>query len=621
LGPRPGAAAAARALRRAVLGALRAQRLQRFPLRAGPETVRCGLGGLTPVEALRGPALRALPTLTRWEEGLEALTAHEQDELIARADAIAAHRFDLLGSGPRELGPEIDWLCDFKSGRRWPRDHISRITRSYRDDSDIKVPWELSRFQHLPILAAAHRVTGDRRYVDEVRAQLEHWMVENPVEFGPNWACTMDVAIRAANWVAALALCAGVAPREPWYEEVLASLLLHGRFITSHLEDGAVRGNHYLSDVVGLLPLAALFSNSSEGQGWAGWTAAQLLREMEHQVRRDGCDHEASIFYHRLVCELFICGTQAADGLGVGCFPDWYRKRLDLMLRFVADYARPDGMAPQIGDADDGRFLPLDDYGRDVRSHMHLFRQAGRVYQPAAGHAAYCEGGYYVMRFDQLYLMVRCGDTGMAGMGGHSHNDQLSFELAKGTQPMIIDPGSYLYTADPDARDLFRSTAFHSTLRVGSGEQNEIRKDALFALKDRSRAETLAWEPTEGRAVFEGLHHGFETLDPLAAHIRRFHFDGPAGQVVIQDTVVSGGTHLLEWTFPLAPSRARVLRDGALAEYEHGLLKIQAHGLTFSIEDGWYSPRYGVRVRTPFIRAFRTSRPGRDVTEFILQVG
>ena len=142
----------------------------------------------------------------------------------------------------------------------------------------------------------------------------------------------MDVAIRAANWVAALALCAEEAAGEPWFEPVLESLLLHGRFIRSHLEWSEARGNHYLSDVVGLLAVAALFSGGREGKDWAEWAAGELVAEMEHQVRPDGSEHEASIPYHRLVTELFVCGTQAADALVPGSLPDWYRERLELML-------------------------------------------------------------------------------------------------------------------------------------------------------------------------------------------------------------------------------------------------------------------------------------------------
>ena len=58
--------------------------------------------------------------------------------------------------GPTDLGREIDWRRDFKTGRRWPLRHGSLLPIAYGDGSDVKVPWELSRFQHLPLLAAAH---------------------------------------------------------------------------------------------------------------------------------------------------------------------------------------------------------------------------------------------------------------------------------------------------------------------------------------------------------------------------------------------------------------------------------------------------------------------------------
>ena len=91
-----------------------------------------------------------MPTVARFEQELERI-----DDLRERADEICAHRFDLLGSGPTELGPEIDWHTDFKTGRRWPLRHSSLLPVAYGDGSDIKVPWELSRCQHLPLLAAA----------------------------------------------------------------------------------------------------------------------------------------------------------------------------------------------------------------------------------------------------------------------------------------------------------------------------------------------------------------------------------------------------------------------------------------------------------------------------------
>ncbi len=621
LGPLRGTRAAAGLALGPLKPRLRRARIRVRPPRVAPAAIRRGLGGLTTEEALRGPVLRALPTVAAWEDELGRIDAAERDSLRAVADRVAAHRFDLLGSGPVNVGPEIDWARDFKSGRRWPMEHISLVPTVYPDDSDIKVPWELSRFQHLPVLAAAHRLTGERGYLDEIGSQLTHWIETNPVEYGANWACTMDVAIRAANWVAALAICADAAAGEPWMEPVLGSLLLHGRFVRGHLEYAENRGNHYLSDVVGLLPVAALFLHSAEGRDWAEWAAAELVSEMEHQVRADGCDHEMSIPYHRLVCELFVCGTQAVDALVPGSLPSSYLDRLERMLEFVRQYTRPDGLAPQIGDADDGRYLPLGDYGRsDPRSHLHLFRQAGRRYSPADGHADFPAGGYWVMRTGDLYAIVRCGDVGVGGLGSHAHNDQLSFEFAVGSQPLVVDPGAFLYTADAEARNLFRSTSFHATLRIGGIEQQEAVPGTLFALEDCARAEALEWEPRGDGATFRGRHHGFERLDPPATHERRIELDGPASTLRVSDLVLGEGSHELEWSFPLAPCDVRNAAGEIEARFPGARLVLSSPDLRLEVEEGWYSPSYGVRVPAPFVRARRPARPGRDLMEFYLRV-
>jgi uncharacterized heparinase superfamily protein len=410
----------------------------------------------------------------------------------------------------------------------------------------------------------------------------------------------MDVAIRSANWVATLALV----PDADWTPGVLASLLLHGRFIRSHLEWSEVRGNHYLADIASLLPLAALFPN----EGWQEWAAVELVREMEHEVRADGCDHEMSTSYHRLVTELFDAGTAAAGSFGA-TFPDWYRERLEAMHAFVRDYTRPDGLAPLIGDEDSGRFLPLGDYAADPRDHRHLLSgdRAALATRPSV---AYPEGGYYVMREGDLYAIVRCGDTGLDGLGGHSHNDQLSFELCAGDQPLVIDPGAFAYTADPEARNLFRSTASHSTLQVDGREQNDLGTEYLFRLVDRTRAEALAFN---GR-VFEGRHFGF----PPAVHTRRIELLGNG--LSIHD-LVEGDGERLEWTFPLMPPCDVRLGDRrVVATWDRSSLTFYCEHADWRIEEGWYSPRYGVRNRASFVRARRNHDGGRTETELRLVV-
>ena len=58
--------------------------------------------------------------------------------------------------------------------------------------------------------------------------------------------------------------------------------------------------------------------------------------------------------------------------------------------------------------------------------------------------------------------------------------------------------------------------------------------------------------------------------------------------LLIRDTISSPAEHEVEWTFPLAPGAERYV-------------EIRADGLEFRPEEGWYSPRYGVRQSTAFL--------------------
>src|SRR4051794_5142718 len=114
-----------------------------------------------------------LPTAAGLPEGLG-----KGAQLIrTEAEQIVEHRVEFLGSGLVDLGHEIDWQRDFKSGYRWPGPYYAdvEVTR-LDDDSDAKVPWELSRCHHLLTLARAARLYEDERCSDEFERQVRSWI-------------------------------------------------------------------------------------------------------------------------------------------------------------------------------------------------------------------------------------------------------------------------------------------------------------------------------------------------------------------------------------------------------------------------------------------------------------
>jgi len=308
----------------------------------------------------------------------------------------------------RLVDPEytpIDWQLDFKSGYRWSeRSWYLMVPYGHLPGVDIKVPWELARMQHLPQLAVASGIAARESaaaYRREFRNQVLDFIATNPPRFGVNWRGTMDVAIRAANWLLAydlLRVQGATFDRE--FEAVFRrSIHEHGRHIAGNFEwPAGQRGNHYLAHIVGLLFVGVYLPRTTASDAWFAFALQELVREVDSQFSEDGANFEASTCYHRLSAEMVVYATALVLGLpgealaalrtydhrlikvrpglmpaplhidgepsvgtadGSACFPAWYFERLERMAEFTMHATKPDGRVVQVGDNDSGRFAKI----------------------------------------------------------------------------------------------------------------------------------------------------------------------------------------------------------------------------------------------------------------------
>jgi hypothetical protein len=398
----------------------------------------------TPIPGMLGPVPSSI------------LTAHHA-EISALANHAREHRFDLLGSGwvqvkhgmrcrgvegyrfdsgtsiaadpagswlvgrvtPANLAesqrlwglispgyPPIDWHLDFKSGYRWEETTWYRDVRyGHRPGVDVKVPWELARMQHLPLLAFACALEGggDARldsdpWARAFRNQTIDFIATNPPRFGVNWASTMDVAIRAANLLVAWDLfrSQGVNFDASFQAVFNRSLIEHGRHIAGNLEwDPRFRGNHYLANLAGLLFCSTYLARTPETDAWLAFAVQELDVEAQRQFLDDGTNFEASTCYHRLSTEMLIYCTALIVGQrdaekaallgydhrlwsgasrlrpgpiplralpgngGQSPFSALHFERLERAVEFTVHLTKPSNRVAQIGDNDSGRFLKL----------------------------------------------------------------------------------------------------------------------------------------------------------------------------------------------------------------------------------------------------------------------
>jgi len=575
--------------------------------------------------------------------------AHNIQNVIEDAERICRHEFDLLGSGMSSLGSPIDWHVDPVSGYRWPKKLFSELKKASPSGTDVKLPWELSRMQHLPTLGKAYWLAQDERYAKEIVAQTSHWLDDNPCPYGVNWLCPMDVAIRIMNilW-AYLFVKDSPAVSNDFRKRLAVSIFQHGQHILFNLEYGlrddgsVVNGNHYLTDVIGLLLLALLCPEFKMAKKWRSMGVRALIEEMDRQVHPDGVDFESSIAYHRLVLELFTASALLCRANGV-TLPEKFWDRLERMFEFVLYVTQPDGNIPLVGDADDGRLFILSDYGNwnrrdfryllsvgavlfkreDMRVHAGGFSEEAFWLLGPSGmdvfdgleennrglrSKAFRDSGLYLMRAGNKYLLACCGEVGTAGIGNHKHNDLLSFELYAGDKAFIVDPGAYVYTRDPGWRNLFRSTRYHNTVVIDAQEQNRFEADNLFEMAADSSVVVHDWVSTFEKDWLDVEHTGYARLVHPVQHRRTFLFEKQTGTWTITDILTGAGEHTADWYFHFGHGiDLKPVGNGTFRTHSEGtnlMLIIHAEvPLVFRIEDGWVSRRYGHKLPAKILHA------------------
>lgn len=460
---------------------------------------------------------------------------------------------DLINLANRLVAdPSLEWNRDPRSGYLWPLDYHRDIKLMRTDGSDIRVVWELNRLGHFITLGHAYELTKDERFTAAFMQQLRSWTEQNPYNYGPNWQCAMEVALRAINLIAAREMFRESAQLDT--EFLLTLFQQHGSYIRRNLEFSYIAtSNHYLSDVAGLLWLGVMVPELRDAKRWRDFGLRELLREMDKQVLPDGADFEASTGYHRFVTELFLYSFLICRENGISIERRYWNK-LRAMLLYIRAYLRPDGLAPLIGDTDGGQFLPLQH--RHADDHRYLLEVAADLLDDPAlrdvetSSKAFPDAGIYIMRHEDLYLCFNASDAGINGRGSHGHNDALSIELSAGGHAFIVDPGTYVYTGDLQRRHDFRSTAYHSTVKIDGVEQNTIERDMPFVIGNEARPRVLHWD--ENKIVAE--HYGYQRITNPVIHRRTVTFNKPDRSWLIEDEFLGDAVdHLFEVRFHFAP--------------------------------------------------------------------
>ena len=513
--------------------------------------------------------------------------------IIGKADRILAGRFDLLGLRDLRFGDPIDWQLEPVSGKRAPLVHWSRL--NYLDAGvigDKKIVWELNRHQYFTTLGQAYWLTGDECYAAAFATHLVSWMDRNPPKLGINWASSLEVGFRAISWLWAFQFFKDSAALTPEiFLQALRFLYLHAGHLETYLSTYFSPNTHLTGEALALFYLGIMLPEFRASGRWRKTGKRILLEQLSRQVQPDGVYFEQSSYYQRYTTDFYLhllILSRANDE----ALPIEIEEKLGLLFDHLLYITRPDGTTPFFGDDDGGRLMMLDqrpanDFRAVLATGASLFQRADYKYvageaaeetlwllgaqgladfdrvaahQPGEQSKAFPDGGYYVMRdgwtADSNYMLLDCGPHGVDNCG-HAHADALAFDLAARGRTILVDPGTYTYTASQELRDWFRSSPAHNALTV-DGESSSV-PDGPFSWTSVARVERRAWISGDRFDYFEGKHDGYERLVPPVAHSRAVLFLKQDYWVML-DRVKSEGKHRYDLWFHFAVGASPALQ-------------------------------------------------------------
>lgn len=465
-----------------------------------------------------------------------------KNEIVNSAKDILENRFSYFNLNRHKFDYRNIWNIDASSGYVWKNKFYKKIKDvKLNNNSDIKYPWELSRFHFASILGQAFLLTEKIEFYNKFKNLTIDWIQKNPINYGVNWVSSMDVSIRACNLILAYHFFENMIGEDNEFRDKIIQLLYaHGNHIFNNLENKtAVKNNHYLSNLVGLIWVGLFFDKyeiNKDHKIWLDFGLRELEIELDKQFFDDGTNFEASTYYHCFVSEMVVY-TYILLKLNKIKISENFSYTVKKMMLFINRLLYKNNQIPLIGDVDSGRFLLFSNariYEHNFKHLLYIYNSFNQNSQFRLGVSnknikldifwitsrntfhnfdqdniqhMFKDSGYYFLDDSNISLVIRCGKNGTNGHGGHTHNDLLSIYVSYNGIPIFVDPGTYTYSSNYHMRNLFRSTKYHNTVQINKLEQNNFHKKAIFDLNEDADSKVLAYDYFEKK--FIGEHSGY----------------------------------------------------------------------------------------------------------------
>ncbi len=360
--------------------------------------------------------------------------------------------------------------------------------------ADIKLVWELSRWQQITRLALAAHYLEDADAGSKCVEWLQDWVRNNPPFKGWNWTSALEAGMRLIQFVWIDALLAphaeewGLQPElETLRYEIAPS---HFNFAWRHRSFGSSANNHLIGELSGLL--AAIVRWPKLAIWGAGIDELQGFWETEviNQFAPDGSNCEQALNY-----QLFSWELSAVAWLAISSKHRPVSARVEERLRNAVSFyitIQREQECWAYGDSDDATVLPFWFDAKDAAWEWRRWMAHGadgclgvfwdglrkgisipkrvEAMEIVERHSEGDDHGWY--QFSHAGMAIRqerdwfmrfdLSPLGYKSTCAHGHLDVLHLSIWWRGKAIVVDPGTGAYFGDSKLRNWLASRAAHN---------------------------------------------------------------------------------------------------------------------------------------------------------------
>ncbi|HIQ14286.1 MAG TPA: alginate lyase family protein [Leucothrix sp.] len=428
------------------------------------------------------------------------------------ADSTKKHNVDYFSFHSIDVSSPPNWFLNPWNNKEAPSyksdknregglsdNHWSTIPDFMPELGDIKLVWELSRFDWLPKMAWAYK-QGDQSALPLLELWLRDWVIQNPVNNGINWKCGQEASLRCLNLIAS-SLMIDSAFEKP-SSGFLSLLEVHLGRITPTLRYAMAQdNNHGTSEAAALFVVGEYLAQygtdkqKKKANKWSRQGRHWLENRILQLVMNDGSFSQHSVTYHRLFLDTLSFVELIRVRLNANDFSLAFYQRMKKAvewLYFMTDEISGD--APNLG-ANDGAFLFNfnNTQYRDFRPSVQLgaitflresFFGYEKIQHPLLKLFNIENNSFSLKPKKQSGFLLEDGaygfinkDEGFAMMRlpvfkfRPSHADAHHIDIWHKGINLIRDGGTYSYNTGIELMEYFSGTKSHSTIQFDNKDQ------------------------------------------------------------------------------------------------------------------------------------------------------